>query len=80
MLGKKNNILPCKQKEVMATDNSHALFIEAFLRFSRSNKTYLHLIEIADLNNYKLLNKRDKVKAALKKVNSKPFVFVIHKN
>jgi hypothetical protein len=80
MLGKKNYILNCKQKEVIATDKDHALFIEAFLRFSRTNQTYLPLIEVADINHYKLHKKKDKIKHALKAVHSRPFIFVIHKN
>jgi|GEM_PF-7109037 len=80
MFDKKNHILAYKQKEVLAIDQDHALFIEAFLRFTRTNQTFIPLIEVADINQYKLHQKKDKIKHALKCVQSKPFIFILHKN
>jgi hypothetical protein len=67
-------------KNIIAADLRSAKFLAAYEKFSRMNNTHLPYIEIIDLNNYKVIKKKDKLKKALQKCDDTPFVFVVGKN
>lgn len=67
-------------KNIIAADMPSARFLAAYEKFSKMNKTYLPYLEIIDLNSYKVIKQKDKVKKALLKSIDTPFVFVVGKN
>jgi hypothetical protein len=67
-------------KNIIAADKQSARFLAAYQKFSKMNKTYVPYLEIIDLNSYKVIKQKDKVKKALLKRIDTPFVFVVGKN
>lgn len=67
-------------KNIIAADIASAIFLASFMRRSYMNKSYIASLEVADLQRYKLIKKKEKVRAALNDNASTPFVFFIGKN
>lgn len=68
------------RKDIIAADVSTAMFLSACLRQMMYDKTYIHHLEVIDLQRYKLLSDFKKVKNALAERMEVPFVFVCCKN
>jgi hypothetical protein len=68
------------RKDIIAADAHAAAFLSAYLRNMAIHKTHVPLLEVADLQKYKVIKHPGKVKAALRDRTSIPFVFVIGKN
>ncbi len=67
-------------KNILATDVTSALFLDAFMKKNLLSKKYLENLEVADLNSYKLITKWQKVRKSLQVDGRTPFVFFIGKN
>ena len=67
-------------KNIISSDIQSARFLAAYQRYTKMNKTYVPFIEIIDLNKYKIIKDKEKVRKTLEKRKDKPFVFIIGKN
>lgn len=67
-------------KNIIAADISSAIFLASFLRRSNMNKSYIAHLEAIDLQRYKVLTKKNKVRAALSEATNTPFIFFVGKN
>ncbi len=67
-------------KNIIAADLQSARFLAAYEKFSRMNNTHLPYLEIIDINKYKVIKQKDKLKKVFLKRIDTPFVFVVGKN
>ena len=67
-------------KNIMAADLSSAVFLASFLRSINMTKSYVTALEVIDLQKYKVIKSKNKVRAALGTAGQTPFVFVTGKN
>jgi len=67
-------------KNIIAADVPSAVFLASYLRYSVIRKDYASFLEVIDLQKYKVIKKRDKVRVALGNRVNVPFVFVVGKN
>lgn len=67
-------------KNIIAADVSSAIFLASYLRRSNMNKSYVAHLEVIDLQKYKVIKKKNKVRAALNDAMNTPFIFFVGKN
>lgn len=67
-------------KNIGATDRMSARFLERYLQRIGITKDYASVLEIFDLQQYKVIKKSAKVKDALREKIKMPFIFVACKN
>ena len=67
-------------KNIIAADVSSAIFLASYLRRSNMNKSYVAHLEVIDLQKYKVIKKKNKVRAALNEAMNTPFIFFVGKN
>ena len=67
-------------KNIIAADIPSAVFLASYLRYSGLSRDYVSFLEIIDLQKYKVINKTDKVRIALRNRVNIPLVFVVGKN
>lgn len=67
-------------KNIMATDMSTALYLAAFLKKCPYSHHFYSSVEVIDLQRYKVIKDRVKVKRAIVNERNTPFVFVVGKN
>lgn len=67
-------------KNIIAADIASAIFLASYIRRCHMSKSYVACLEVADLQTYKLIKRKDKVRAALGAKAGTPFVFVLGKN
>jgi hypothetical protein len=67
-------------KDIIATDVYSAVFLASYLRYTSMNKTHIAFLEVIDLQKYKVIKQKHKVRAAIKERANVPFVFVVCKN
>ncbi len=67
-------------KNIIAADMSSAIFLASFLRRSNMNKSYVASLEVIDLQKYKVIKKKNKVRAAINDAVNTPFIFFVGKN
>ncbi len=67
-------------KNIMAADMSSALFLAIFMRQNNMNKNHAASLEVIDLNRYKVIRQKNKVRIALNNAFNTPFIFFVGKN
>jgi hypothetical protein len=67
-------------KNIIAADITSAILLASFLRRSNMNKSYVAYLEVIDLQRYKVITKKNKVRAALNEATNTPFIFFVGKN
>jgi len=67
-------------KDIIAADVYSAVFLASYLRYVGMNKSYINCMEVIDLQKYKVIKQRLKVRKALKERGNTPFVFPVYKN
>jgi hypothetical protein len=67
-------------KDIMAADVYSAVFLASYLRYTSMSKSYIATMEIIDLQKYKIITQKNKVRKALKERKDVPFVFPFYKN
>jgi len=80
MWGGSNKVWFQFRKDIIASDIQEGAFLADYLRFLAVTRTYIHTIEVADLQRYKMLKQPQKVKNALTGSFDMPFIFPLHKN
>jgi len=68
------------RNDIIASDVTSAIFLSAMLRHNALHRSYVHHLEIIDLQKYKVLKDPVKVRIALRERMHVPFVFVTGKN
>ena len=67
-------------KDIIAADVYSAVFLASYLRYMAINKSHIPYMEIIDLQKYKIIRNKAKVRQALKERMHMPFVFAVCKN
>lgn len=67
-------------KNIIAADMTSAIFLASFLRRSNMNKSYVAHLEVIDLQKYKVIKKKNMVRAAISEAIGTPFIFFVGKN
>ncbi|MCW3121443.1 MAG: hypothetical protein JWQ38_935 [Flavipsychrobacter sp.] len=67
-------------KSIMATDAGSAVFLASFLQYLGNDYEYTSVLEVIDLQKYKVIKPKTKVRIALRERIKMPFVFVVGKN
>ena len=67
-------------KNIIAADVPSAVFLATYLREINFSKIFIGTLEVLDLNKYKVVKKKNKIRAYLNERNTVPFVFVICNN
>jgi hypothetical protein len=67
-------------KNIMAADIGSAIFLAIYLRQNNITKNYVSALEVIDLQKYKVIKQKNKVKAALNDALGTPFIFFVGKN
>jgi hypothetical protein len=67
-------------KNIIACDVPSAIFLAIYLRQNNMNKNYAAALEVVDLQRYKVIKQKNKVKAALNDAINTPFIFFVGKN
>jgi hypothetical protein len=67
-------------KDIIAADIYSAVFLASYLRYTGMNKSYISTLEVIDLQKYKVIRQKAKVRKSLKEKKGMPFIFVICKN
>lgn len=67
-------------KDIIAADVYSAVFLASYLRYMSLNKSYVSYLEVIDLQKYKVIKQKQKVRAAIKERVNVPFVFVVCRN
>jgi len=80
MWGKQDKVWLHYVKDIIAADVYSAVFLASYLRYSALNKTHVAFLEIIDLQKYKVIKQKNKVRVALKERADVPFVFVVCRN
>ena len=66
--------------DIIAADVAAAEFLYAYLHLSVLQACYTRFLEVADLQRYTFIRRESKVRRAIARRASEPFVFVIGKN
>lgn len=66
--------------DIIAADVSSAVFLASYLRYVKMNKSYSGCIEVIDLQKYKVIKQKNKVREAIRTRLHMPFIFVVGKN
>ena len=80
MWGGSNKVWLQFRKDIIAADNREGAFLVEYLRYTFMTKSNVHALEIADLQQYKILKQPAKIKTALAARFEIPFVFIMCKN
>ncbi len=80
MWGGQNKVWIHYRKDIIAADVATAIFLSGYLRRMLYNKTYVHHLEVIDLQRYKVIKTATKVKVALNERMDIPFIFATGKN
>ncbi len=80
MWGKQDKVWLHYVKDIIAADVYSAVFLASYLRYASLNKTHVAFLEIIDLQKYKVIKQKNKVRVALKERADVPFVFVVCRN
>ncbi|MDR3678955.1 MAG: hypothetical protein P4L41_03240 [Flavipsychrobacter sp.] len=67
-------------KDIIAADVYSAVFLASYLRYMGLNKSHVSFLEVIDLQKYKVIKQKHKVRAAIKERANIPFVFVVCRN
>jgi hypothetical protein len=67
-------------KNIIAADVPSAVFLASYMKYATISKEYTAALEIIDLQKYKVITNKAKVKQALKERMHVPFVFAVCKN
>ncbi len=67
-------------KNIIAADRKSAFFLATYLQLNNMNKNHVASLEVIDLQRYKVIKKKNKVRAALNDAVNTPFVFFVGKN
>ena len=67
-------------KNIIAADIPSALFLATYLRQNNLNKNYAAALEVIDLQKYKVIKQKNKVRKALNDAINTPFIFFVGKN
>jgi len=68
------------QKHIIAADVTSAALLGIYIRQMSITKAYLPYLEVIDIQKYKVVKDRNKVRKALRDRIDMPFVFVVCKN
>ena len=67
-------------KNIIAADAGSAVFLASFLQYLGTGYEYVSALEIIDLQKYKVIKQKLKIRAALRERIHVPFIFVVGKN
>ena len=67
-------------RHVDAVDFDSALQLALFLRKTTINRSHAQSLTVLDMNNYRVVDKPNKVRAALAEHRNTPFVFFVGRN
>jgi hypothetical protein len=67
-------------KNIIAADVASAVFLASYLRYSAMSMDYTSYLEVIDLQKYKVISQKNKVRVAMRERSKIPFVFVVGKN
>ena len=67
-------------KNIIAADVPSAVFLSKYLGRININKSYCTALEVVDLQKYRVIKKKDKVRAVLSNIKRPPFIFIVGKN
>lgn len=67
-------------KNIIAADVSSAVFLASYMRHTTLSRSYTAALEVIDLQRYKVITQKNKVRAAMSRYASTPFVFFVGKN
>jgi hypothetical protein len=67
-------------KNIIAADIHNAVFLANYLNKLSFTKHYTASLEVMDLNRYKVIRNKSKIREILHDRMRPPFVFIIHKN
>jgi hypothetical protein len=67
-------------KNIIAVDIESATLLASHIRRNFLNKEYTKVLEVIDLQRYKIISNAGKVQVALREKRNKPFIFVACKN
>jgi hypothetical protein len=69
------------EQDILAVNSKEAAYMLYYLSFVRMSRCYLKIMEVADLQRYKLLRKPAQIKNfLLLNPQEKAFMFLLHKN
>ncbi len=80
MWGRRNKVWLHYQRNIIAADVYAAVFLSAYLRHAAIQRLHTWQMEVADLQNYKLVKKPKKVHEVMKDKADEPFIFIFGKN
>jgi hypothetical protein len=67
-------------RNIIAADVPSAVFLATYQHRIRHGHHYASFLEVMDLQRYKVISKKDKVRNALLNNRHTPFIFIIGKN
>lgn len=67
-------------KHIIAADIDSAAMLGIYIRQMSLTKSYIPYLEVIDLQKYKLIKDKDKVRKALNERGNMPFIFIACKN
>jgi len=67
-------------RDIIAADAGSAVFLASFLQYLVDGCEYVSALEVIDLQKYKVIKPKLKVRAALRERMKVPFIFVVGKN
>lgn len=67
-------------KHIIAADVTSAAFLGIYIRQMSLTKAYIPCLEVIDLQKYKIIKEKKKVRKTLSERGTTPFVFVVCKN
>lgn len=80
MWSRKNKVWFQYRKDIIAADKADGIFLADYLKYTAVTRSYIHSLEVADLQRYKVLKHPGKVKSALTTRFDTPFIFILGKN
>jgi len=68
-------------QDIIASGGNEANYLAWFLRWTYVSRTYLRYIEVADLQRYRLVTRKNKIYSIIRRAASdQAFIFFLNKN